>query len=67
MRKNNKFRHLESNNDERSWSWSRNIISNGLPKRAFTNPITSSFIFLLDDFFKMGVQSIDSIKNWWRV
>ena len=67
MRKNNKFRHLEDNNDEREWSWTDNLISRGLPKRAFTNPVTSAFVFLLDDFFKMGIQSIVNIKNCWRV
>lgn len=67
MKDRNKFKHLEDNKSSREYSWAENLISNGLPKRGFTNPVTSNFIFLLDDLFKMGLQSIDSIKNWWRV
>ena len=62
-----KFGHLENNNLERETSWTDDLLTNGLPKRAFTNPITSMFVLLLEDFLKVAYQRIDDIKNWWEV
>ncbi len=66
-RQHTKFNHLESNKASRETTWTDNLYVNGLPKRAFTNPVTSMFILMLQDYAKPIFQKIDHIKNWWRV
>jgi len=62
-----KYNHLENNKCNRETDWTKGLLTNGLPKRAFTNPTTAMFILMLEEFMIPVYQQIDLVKNWWRV
>jgi len=63
-----KFEPLEENNiDKQRGEWDKDLLTSKLPKRAFTNPITSIFILMLEDWIKPTFKGTDAIRNWWKI